>query len=111
MLRLTARGHRANDTDDGTVEAAVSVALEGVNARDRAATRRVLARLAGHLKPAPEHRHRDERPLRARGPAAADRRASSATIPTSPVAARRGGTGTRGARRWNDRDPYWPRPA
>ena len=49
VLRLTARGLRANAVRDGTVEAAIADALEGVSARDRAATRRVLQRLAGHL--------------------------------------------------------------
>jgi DNA-binding MarR family transcriptional regulator len=49
VLYLTARGGRANAVGRGTVEAAVAEALAGVNARDRAATRRVLERLARHL--------------------------------------------------------------
>lgn len=54
VLRLTARGSRINAIGHGTVEAAVAVALKGVNARDRAATRRVLERLAAHLQPPDE---------------------------------------------------------
>jgi MarR family transcriptional regulator, organic hydroperoxide resistance regulator len=53
ILRLTARGARINDDSRGTVEAAVAEALAGVGARDRAATRRVLERLARHLEPSP----------------------------------------------------------
>jgi DNA-binding MarR family transcriptional regulator len=49
MLRLTSRGARANAVRNGTVEAAVAEALEGLSSRDRAATRRVLERLARHL--------------------------------------------------------------
>jgi DNA-binding MarR family transcriptional regulator len=51
ILRLTARGGRINEVAHGTVEAAVAEALEGISARDRAATRRVLERLADHLPP------------------------------------------------------------
>jgi DNA-binding MarR family transcriptional regulator len=51
ILRLTARGGRINAVAHGTVEAAVAEALEGISARDRAATRRVLERLADHLQP------------------------------------------------------------
>lgn len=51
VLRLTTRGARANAASRGTVESAVADALEGVSARDRAATRRVLAQLARHLEP------------------------------------------------------------
>jgi DNA-binding MarR family transcriptional regulator len=51
VLRLTARGARANAASRGTVESAVREALEGVSARDRTATRRVLQRLARHLEP------------------------------------------------------------
>jgi DNA-binding MarR family transcriptional regulator len=54
VLRLTARGSRINAIGRGTVEAAVAEALTGVNARDRAATRRVLERLAAHLQPSAE---------------------------------------------------------
>lgn len=50
MLRLTARGTRVNDTTRGTIEAAVREALDGVTVRDRAATRRVLERLARCLE-------------------------------------------------------------
>jgi DNA-binding MarR family transcriptional regulator len=46
VLRLTARGARVNAMTHGTIEAAVGDALSGVTARDRAATRRVLERLA-----------------------------------------------------------------
>lgn len=53
VLRLTTRGARANATHQGTVESAVSKALDGVGARDQAATRRVLERLAQHLEPSP----------------------------------------------------------
>ena len=49
VLRLTARGRRVNAKRHGTVESAVAEALEAVNPRDRAATTRVLARLATHL--------------------------------------------------------------
>jgi DNA-binding MarR family transcriptional regulator len=53
ILRLTARGGRINAVAHGTVEAAVAEALEGISARDRAATWRVLERLADHLPPRP----------------------------------------------------------
>lgn len=46
MLRLTARGARINATRHGTIEAAVRKALDGITTGDRAATRRVLERLA-----------------------------------------------------------------
>ena len=49
VLRLTARGARANAIRHGTVEAAVAEALEGISERDRVATRRVLTRLTTHL--------------------------------------------------------------
>ena len=49
-LRLTVRGARVNATRRGTVESAVAKALEDVSARDRAATRRVLQRLARQLE-------------------------------------------------------------
>jgi DNA-binding MarR family transcriptional regulator len=51
MLRLTARGARVNATTQGTIEAAVGTALDGVSVRDHAATRRVLERLAQCLEP------------------------------------------------------------
>jgi DNA-binding MarR family transcriptional regulator len=50
VLRLTPRGARANGVRRGTVEAAIAGALDGVSDRDRAATRRVLERLASHLE-------------------------------------------------------------
>jgi DNA-binding MarR family transcriptional regulator len=52
VLRLTKRGARVNAVQRGTVEAAIAQALEGINRRDRAATKRVLKRLATHLEPA-----------------------------------------------------------
>lgn len=51
VLRLTPRGTRINAVARGTVEAAVADALDGLSSRDRAATRRVLERLAAHLQP------------------------------------------------------------
>ena len=54
VLRLTPRGARANAVRRGTVEAAVAEALANVSARDRAAARRVLERLANHLQQGPE---------------------------------------------------------
>jgi DNA-binding MarR family transcriptional regulator len=51
VLRLTALGKRANKVKRGTVESAIAEALDGVSDRDRAAARRVLARLADHLEP------------------------------------------------------------
>jgi DNA-binding MarR family transcriptional regulator len=50
VLRLTTRGARANAVRQGTVEAAIAEALEGVSDRDRVATRRVLERLAAQLE-------------------------------------------------------------
>jgi DNA-binding MarR family transcriptional regulator len=52
MLRLTRRGVRANAVRHGTIEAAIAEALNGVSAADRAATKRVLERIAGCLEPA-----------------------------------------------------------
>lgn len=54
-LRLTPRGERVNSLRDRTVEAVVATTLEGVTAADRAATTRVLVRLADSLqgKPTP----------------------------------------------------------
>ena len=49
ILRLTRVGRRINALNRGTVEHAVGVALDGVSDRDRAAARRVLARLAREL--------------------------------------------------------------
>jgi DNA-binding MarR family transcriptional regulator len=51
VLRLTARGRRINAIRRGTVESAVAEALTDLGSRDRAATRRVLERLAAHLQP------------------------------------------------------------
>lgn len=53
VLRLTPRGARVNTVSQGTVESAIAAALVGVSARDRAATRRVLERIAFHLEPPP----------------------------------------------------------
>jgi DNA-binding MarR family transcriptional regulator len=52
VLRLTRRGARINEVRHGTVEAAITQALEGISERDRVATKRVLERLAAHLEPA-----------------------------------------------------------
>jgi DNA-binding MarR family transcriptional regulator len=52
VLRLTKRGARVNAAGEGTVEAAIAKALDGTSDRDRAATKRVLERLAAHLDPA-----------------------------------------------------------
>jgi hypothetical protein len=57
VLRLTARGTRVNTVGRGTVEAVVAGTLEGVSGRDRRATRRVLARLATHLRQEGDRRH------------------------------------------------------
>lgn len=51
ILRLTARGQRINAAGRRTVESAVADALAAVAPRDRAATRRVLERLASQLQP------------------------------------------------------------
>ena len=51
VLRLTKRGARVNAVRQGTVEAAIAQALEGMSERDRMATKRVLERLAAHLEP------------------------------------------------------------
>jgi DNA-binding MarR family transcriptional regulator len=62
VLHLTKRGTRVNATREGTVEAAIALALKGVSDWDRIATKRVLERLAAHLEPAdragPEPRSR-----------------------------------------------------
>jgi len=71
VLRLTASGGRINAVGRGTVEAAVDAALEGISARDRAATQRVLTRLAAELHPA------DEEPT----PGRATRRSTGASSP------------------------------
>jgi DNA-binding MarR family transcriptional regulator len=51
VLRLTARGMRANRSSRGTAESATRTALAGVSGPDRQAARRVLDRLAAHLAP------------------------------------------------------------
>jgi MarR family transcriptional regulator, organic hydroperoxide resistance regulator len=50
ILRLTKRGARANATRRATVESAVAEALDGLSKQDRDAARRVLDRLAQHLR-------------------------------------------------------------
>jgi MarR family transcriptional regulator, organic hydroperoxide resistance regulator len=50
ILHLTKRGRRANATRRATVESVVAEALDGVSKRDREAARRVLERLAQHLR-------------------------------------------------------------
>jgi len=58
VLRLTPRGRRANSSRRATVESAVGDALGAVSPRDRAATRRVLERLARHLDARHTRAHR-----------------------------------------------------
>jgi DNA-binding MarR family transcriptional regulator len=50
ILRLTQRGGRANAARRATVESSVADALDGVSTQDRKAARRVLDRLAQHLR-------------------------------------------------------------
>jgi DNA-binding MarR family transcriptional regulator len=50
VLRLTRQGVRANRARGGTVEAALTVALADVSARDRSAASRVLERIASRLE-------------------------------------------------------------
>ena len=50
ILRLTKRGAGANASRRATVESAVAEALDGVSQQDRDAARRVLDRLAQHLR-------------------------------------------------------------
>jgi DNA-binding MarR family transcriptional regulator len=66
VLRLTATGSRINAATKGTIESAVEEALNGVTARDRAATKRVLERLAHCLAPpsATETTGQPQRPQR-----------------------------------------------
>jgi DNA-binding MarR family transcriptional regulator len=73
VLRLTAAGRRINATARGTVEAAVAEALAGLSTRDRAATRRVLERLASYLQPAEPSRARPSRARKSGGRRAAAR--------------------------------------
>lgn len=49
VLKLTSRGRRVSDAAQGTVESAVAETLKGISPRDRAATTRVLERLAAQL--------------------------------------------------------------
>ena len=51
VLHLTAKGVRINAAASGTVEAAVNRALDEVSPHDRAACRRVIECLTGHLDP------------------------------------------------------------
>jgi DNA-binding MarR family transcriptional regulator len=51
VLRLTKRGRRLNAARQGTVEAAIAQALQGISDRDLMATKRVLERVADHLDP------------------------------------------------------------
>jgi DNA-binding MarR family transcriptional regulator len=67
VLHLTKRGDRANAVRRGTVEAAIAEALDGISDRDRAAARRVLARLAEHLAAAPAPRRSRARRGQVRG--------------------------------------------
>ena len=50
ILRLTKRGGRVNAARRATVESSVAEALDGVSKQDREAARRVLERLAQHLR-------------------------------------------------------------
>lgn len=52
VLHLAPLGVRINSAHRGTVESAIAQALRGIGARDRAATKRVLARLTQHLESA-----------------------------------------------------------
>ena len=58
VLRLTKRGARVNAASEGTVEAAIALALEGISDRDRMATKRVLEQLAAYLEPGPRRDRR-----------------------------------------------------
>jgi DNA-binding MarR family transcriptional regulator len=49
VLHLTRRGARVNALQQGTVEAAIATALEGMSERDRGAAKRVLSQLADEL--------------------------------------------------------------
>src|SRR4029078_9311370 len=51
ILRLTRGGRRVNTIRSATVKPAVAPALTGVSKVERAATKRVLERLARHLQP------------------------------------------------------------
>ena len=69
-LHLTPRGVRINATRTGTVEAAVTRALEEVTHRDRIVCRRVIERIVSHLAPLNEAAGR-RKPPRRKGVAAA----------------------------------------
>jgi DNA-binding MarR family transcriptional regulator len=56
ILRLTSRGGLVNALRQNTVESAVADALKQASTRDRAATRRVLERLAAHLQPSDDRK-------------------------------------------------------
>lgn len=66
VLHLAARGARINATQKGTVESAVTRALDEVSPHDRAACRRAIERVVGFLDPPSSARPR-------RRPAAASR--------------------------------------
>jgi DNA-binding MarR family transcriptional regulator len=51
LLRLTAKGNRANGTRKGTIEEAVAAALATVSSGDRLATTQLLERLIVHVRP------------------------------------------------------------
>ena len=53
VLRLTSRGSRVNAATHGTVEAAVSQALQQVSERERKAARRVVELIAERLEGEP----------------------------------------------------------
>ena len=52
VLTLTTKGQRANQTNSGTVEAAVGTSLRALSSVERAAAKRALERLARQLTPA-----------------------------------------------------------
>jgi DNA-binding MarR family transcriptional regulator len=56
ILRLTPRGRKTNGMSRGTVERLVAAALRSVSPADRAATRRVLERIARQLESPPLRR-------------------------------------------------------
>ena len=58
VLHLTARGAQINATLKGTVEAAVTRALDELSPHDRAACRRVIDRVVSYLDPPPAIRPR-----------------------------------------------------
>ncbi|HSK08610.1 MAG TPA: MarR family winged helix-turn-helix transcriptional regulator [Vicinamibacterales bacterium] len=66
VLRLSSRGARVNRLNRGTVEAAISEALDGVSGPERLAAMRVLARVAQHLERHAPPRESPRRPRAAR---------------------------------------------